>query len=214
MKTNGDGACVTWSPEVNAWVITSQNVSILARTEKDIKTLYPDKTRYFLARKIALCWMRKIKSIGQARVDALKTDLTDFIFVGDFIGNKDLINLIKYGRETICFHSVTRKARTAETARANLFCEVNSFAILKRHPLDVVPNRTCGVFSKYEELCASLYEVYKQVANSSLSASEEGAVLTFILRNGEGSTTPDSVISICKVKSVEYQALRLIVDLL
>jgi hypothetical protein len=39
-------------------------------------------------------------------------------------------------------------------------------------------------------------------------------VLTFIRRNGEGSTVADSVISMCKVKSVEYQALRLLVDLL
>ncbi len=56
--------------------------------------------------------------------------------------------------------------------------------------------------------------MHKQVANSSLSASEEGAVLTFIRRNGEDSSDPDSVISMCKVKSVEYQALRLLVDLL
>jgi len=52
------------------------------------------------------------------------------------------------------------------------------------------------------------------VANSSLSASEEGAVLTFIKRSAEGSTSSgaDCVISMCKVKSVEYQALRLLVD--
>ena len=56
--------------------------------------------------------------------------------------------------------------------------------------------------------------MHKQVANSSLSASEEGAVLTFIRRNGEDSSDTDSVISMCKVKSVEYQALRLLVDLL
>ena len=60
-KTNGDCANITWSNALNAWVITSQNVSIVARNEKDIKTLYPEQTRYFLARKIALCWMRKVK---------------------------------------------------------------------------------------------------------------------------------------------------------
>lgn len=42
LKTNGDGAHVTWSALLNAWVITSQNVSIVARHEKDIKTLYPE----------------------------------------------------------------------------------------------------------------------------------------------------------------------------
>lgn len=186
----------------------------MARTEKDVKTLYPEQTRYFLARKIALCWLAKVKTMSAARVDALKADLAQYVFVGDFIGNKDLINLIKYGRETICFHSVMRKERTAETAGATLFCEVDNFAILKRHPIDVVPNRVCGVYSTYDELCSSLSEIHKQVVNSSLSASEEGAVLTFIRRNGEGSTTPDAVISMCKVKSVEYQGLRLLVDLL
>lgn len=38
--------------------------------------------------------------------------------------------------------------------------------------------------------------------------------MTFIRRNPEDSTVPDSVISMCKVKSVEYQALKLLVHLL
>ena len=42
LKTNGDGAHVTWSTELNSWVITSQNVSIVARNEKEIKSLYPE----------------------------------------------------------------------------------------------------------------------------------------------------------------------------
>ena len=120
LKTNGDCAHVTWSAVLNAWVITSQNVSIVARHEKDIKTLYPEQTRYFLARKIALCWMRKVKAIeknDQGKLEALKSDLTDNVFIGDFIGNSELINLIKYPRETICFHSVMQKQRTAENAK-------------------------------------------------------------------------------------------------
>mmetsp|Transcript_33045 Transcript_33045/g.40916 ORF Transcript_33045/g.40916 Transcript_33045/m.40916 type:complete len:175 (+) Transcript_33045:675-1199(+) len=163
LKTNGDGAQVTWSTELSSWVITSQNVSIVARNEKDVKTLYPEQTRYFLARKIALCWMKKVKSMGQARVDALTEDLSQYVFIGDFIGNKDLINLIKYGRETINFHSVMKKARSASTARQSLFSEANSFAILQKHApaLDVVANRVCGVYSSYSELCASLADIHK-----------------------------------------------------
>lgn len=34
LKTNGDGAHVTWSTILNAWVVTSQNVSIVARDEQ------------------------------------------------------------------------------------------------------------------------------------------------------------------------------------
>lgn len=52
------------------------------------------------------------------------------------------------------------------------------------------------------------------MTNSSLSVSEEGAVLTMIQRNAEGSTNSDQVISMCKIKSVEYSSLRLLIDLL
>lgn len=112
LKSNGDGAHITWSTILNAWVVSSQNVSIVARNEKEVKTLYPEQTRYFLARKIALCWMRKVRAIEQndaAKMDALKSDLAEHVFIGDFIGNSELINLIKYPRETISFHSVVTK---------------------------------------------------------------------------------------------------------
>ena len=185
-KTNGDCVNITWSNILNAWVTTSQNVSIVARNEKDIRTLYPEQTRYFLARKIALCWMRKVKQIekmGPEHLEALKADLTDHIFVGDFIGNTDLINLIKYPGELICFHSVVQKQRTRATAKDTAYCLVNSFAMLKRHPLEVVPNQSQGVYSSYGELCEALSVLFKQVANSNLSETEEGVVLTFIRRN-------------------------------
>ena len=49
-----------------------------------------------------------------------------------------------------------------------------------------------------------------------MSASEESAVLTFIRRGTQSSVRdePDQVISMCKIKSVEYSALRLLVDML
>ena len=179
-------------------------MSLLARNEKDVKTHYPEQSRYYLSRKIALCWLRKVKYIekmGKGKIETLKQDLTDKVFIGDFLGNSELINLIKYPRETICFHSVVQKYRTNETAKDTAYCLPNSTSILKRHSLDVVPTRVCGIFENYDALCDNLSEVHKQVSNSSLSASEEGAVLTFIRHS---STGPDAVISMCKIKSVEY----------
>jgi hypothetical protein len=61
LKTNGDSAYITWCEPLNVWAITSQNVSLLAGNEKDVKTHYPEQSRYYLSRKIALCWLRKIK---------------------------------------------------------------------------------------------------------------------------------------------------------
>ena len=109
--------------------------------------------------------------------------MTDHVFVGDFIGNQDLINLIKYPRETICFHSVIKKNRTVANVRETTFSVVDNFAMLKRHAIDVTPHVDCGTFDSYEQLCAALAEVHSQVSNSGLSQSEEGAVLTFIRRS-------------------------------
>ena len=164
LKSNGDGAHITWSTILNAWVVSSQNVSIVARNEKEVKTLYPEQTRYFLARKIALCWMRKVKAIEQndaAKMDALKSDLAEHVFIGDFIGNSELINLIKYPRETIRFHSVVTKQRTTENAKNTTYCLPNSFNMLKRHPIDVTPNIVCGEYENYDELCTSLADIHK-----------------------------------------------------
>ena len=61
----------------------------------------------------------------------------------------------------------------------------NGMSILRRHALDVVPTRVCGSYSSYDELCDSLAEIHKQISNSSLSASEEGAVLTFVRLDNE-----------------------------
>lgn len=184
----------------------------MARNEKDVRTHYPEQSRYYISRKIALCWFRKLKQLEKSgKIDALRNELADKVIIGDFVGNSELINLIKYPKETICFHSVVAKTRTSQTAQTQLYCMANSLSILKRHGLDVVPNRVCGTYSTYDELCDSLSEVHKQISNSSLNASEEGAVLTFIRKS---ETAVDSVISMCKVKSVEYSALRLIVDLL
>jgi len=69
--------------------------------------------------------MRKVKAIeksDRSRLEALKSDLADNVFIGDFIGNSELINLIKYPRETICFHSVMRKERTAANAKSMTYC--------------------------------------------------------------------------------------------
>ena len=63
-----------------------------------------------MSRKIALHWFRKLKLIEKnGGLNALKSDLSTKTFIGDFVGNSDLINLIKYPREAIVFHSVVSK---------------------------------------------------------------------------------------------------------
>ena len=131
--------------------------------------------------------------------------------IGDYLGNRELQNLIKYPRETIVFHNVVRKTSTAETARQNAFCLPNGANWLRQFDLEVLPTNEVGVFTSYDELCDALADHHSKVAKSSMSSSEEGAVLTFLRYNEEDEQT---VISMCKVKSVEYQTLSYLVNLL
>lgn len=120
IKVNGDLAHISWSPEAGAWTIASQNVTLLARNEKDVINKYPTKSRYFISHKIALCWMatlKKLEKFDYSLVHYLKEELTDKVFVGEFVGHKDLVKTIKYQRETILFHSVVLKSKDSSVAR-------------------------------------------------------------------------------------------------
>lgn len=56
VKTNGDNAQISWSNQLKAWVVASKNVALVARTVKDVTDFYPEESRFFIARSIALCW--------------------------------------------------------------------------------------------------------------------------------------------------------------
>lgn len=209
MKTNGDNAQISWSNVLKAWVVASKNVALVARTEKDVTGHYPEESRYFIARSIALCWFRQIEGLSASSLAALKEEMHDKTFVGEFVGKKELANFVKYPKESIVFHAVVQNKRIASIAQHNAYCLANGPQILKSHHLDVVPSKTYGPFSEYDEVCDSLLHIYEEVASSTLAGSEEGAVVYFV-QKAESKTHPDCVISVAKVKSVQYQSLKLI----
>jgi len=57
-------------------------------------------------------------------------------------------------------------------------------------------------------MCDALAEVHRDVSAQTMTQSEEGSVITFV-QKGRGRQG-GQVISMSKVKSVQYQALKLI----
>ena len=74
--------------------------------------------------------------------------------------------------------------------------------------LDKVAIQTLGTFESYPALCDSLCRVFKDVAKSEIAQEEEGNVLYFIKRPAESSTEPSKVLSLCKLKTLEYRLFR------
>jgi len=125
LKTNGDCAQISWCPTIDAWAIGSKNVCLVARTAQDVKKHYPDQSRYYLVRKIALWWFRKVRhttDLGQGRLEALKEELADKTLIGEYIGHNELVNLISYGQETILFNSVVSN----KPIKGNAYCLASS----------------------------------------------------------------------------------------
>lgn len=115
-------------------------MSILARNAKEVTDLYPEDSRYFIARSIGLCWFEYLSQMQESTLNALKEELHDKTFVGDYVGKSQLLNFIKYPKEAIIFHSVVPNQRQPSTAARNAYCLVNSIQIIQDFGLDVLPN--------------------------------------------------------------------------
>ena len=78
-------------------------------------------------------------------------------------------------------------------------------SLLTKYGLDKVTYTNEGTFTTYDELCDKLLNLYKDVAESSIHSEEEGSVLYFI---GNFQTLSEKVLSLCKLKTLEYRVLR------
>jgi hypothetical protein len=82
---------------------------------------------------------------------------------------------VKYQKVTILFYAMVDNYSPD-------ICLPHTFTneILKKYNLDRVTFTHEGTFTDYDKLCDQLELLYKQVAESSISSEEEGAVLYFI----------------------------------
>lgn len=64
-----------------------------------------------------------------------------------------------------------------------------------------------GAFSDYDKLCDALSHEFMNVAKATIREAEEGAVLYLVKRDRE-DPKKDEVISLCKLKTLEYRLFR------
>jgi hypothetical protein len=81
-------------------------VCLLATSADQVTKNYPEESRYYLARKIALCWFKTLKSMEKSVVASLQKELKCKTLIGDFVGDSELVQYVQYGTQNILFHSV------------------------------------------------------------------------------------------------------------
>ncbi|CAI2365322.1 unnamed protein product [Moneuplotes crassus] len=202
LKINGENAQISWVQQESAWCIASKNVGILANRVEDLKR-YPHEegSRYKYALKIAHCWFKIIKKLGGKKISfaKLQKTLSGKTLVGEYVGNQKEQHIVKYNKETIIFYAVTEN-----NSSKNCLLPEESYKIFKEFDLECAPVETIGTFDCIDSLSEALMHEYDNVAAGSIQNEEEGAVIYMVSRG----IKDEQVISLCKLKSIEYRIFR------
>jgi hypothetical protein len=110
--------------------------------------------------------------------------------------------MVKYNRVTIIFYAVVDNYSSD-------ICWPNDQAVklFKQYDLDMVAMESSGIYSTFNDLCDGLYQTFRDIAKSKIIEEEEGSVLYLIKRDKEGPEK-DKVLSLCKLKTLEYRLFR------
>jgi hypothetical protein len=78
---------VSWCEDIEAWLVASKNVSVVVRDFSDLER-YPAKNiRYSFAALMAECWLNMLQTFSVKELNALKSDMHETTWIGEYIGN-------------------------------------------------------------------------------------------------------------------------------
>jgi len=149
----------------------------MAETKEDLEE-YREESRYGFALLIAGKWFEFLDGMKPERLEELKEDLTNMTLVGEYVGDPEHQHLIKYERTTVVFYAIV-----ANYSEETCIPTDKAYSIMQKYGLDTVKVTSVGIFQNYELLLDSLYQLFKEVSQSSLADDEEGSVLYFIKRS-------------------------------
>ena len=208
LKANGENAQISYNPLIQKWVIASKNVALICSCINDLyenyEPLYKNNnnkikpTRYNIAFQIALCWFDILEQKTKDEIEEIKSEMTNKTFCGEYCGNQYHEHLIRHSKHTIYFYSIVDN-----NDEDNICIPIEeTFDIFKKLKLDYVNYNKVGIYKNKNELFEGIHRVYKEIAEKSILYEEEGDVLYFV------NESNNKVISLCKVKTLEYKIFR------
>jgi hypothetical protein len=203
LKVNGENAQISWLEKEGLWWICSKSVSILAKNITDVEYYETEEeSRYTYAVAIAKAWFNVLRELKLNKVSIadMKKKLEGKTLVGEYVGNSIYQHLVMYPKETIVFYAITEN----DSIDNNCMLPEEIYNFFNEFKLDWVPYERIGVFDNIIDLSNALEHEYHVVASSKMKFEEEGAVVYAI---GRG-TKNDKVLSVLKLKTLEYRIFR------
>ncbi|CAG9316056.1 unnamed protein product [Blepharisma stoltei] len=192
-QANGESAQISYSRQLDAWIISSKNVSIAARREEDLYQLHEEKyienkymfesyeekyieSKYMFAKLIGFKWFDYVNSLNRNLVENLKNDLDGFTFIGEYVGNQKYQHLVKYNENTILFF-----AYVDNNSPHSFMPPLKAFSLFKKYNLNRVEVEYIGNMRTLEELYRNLGDLYNKISSEALTEGE-GSVI-YLLEN-------------------------------
>jgi hypothetical protein len=198
-KANGENCQISWVPDCGCWAIASKNVCVLLRSVEDISLYVGD--RFHFAEIIAREWFAQMKKFTQAQIDSIKECLKDYTLIGEYTGNQNYQHLVKYEKQGFLFYLLVSKVSQEEA-----LVPKEGFDLIKSMGLLSVPHKEHPPVSTWTDLNQKLKELYKEIKESPIETKEEGVVVYLVKKTT--ATGKEEIVSLSKLKTLEYQIFR------
>lgn len=201
-KANGENAQISFvdlEEHGLFWVVCSKNVQLIFNDIKQIDTYVDDRFAY--AKLIGKCWHRIVSSMSPEKVESLKKLLLTNTFVGEYCGNPELQHFVVYPQETIIFYAIVEKDCSRPCWPMNESFETFDFYALQKVHLEEVKS-----IESIKSVGQIINAMDKRLAESTVEEEGEGSVVYF--EDINPVTKKFEVLSMCKLKTLEYRFLR------
>ena len=152
-KANGENCQISALNLQGEWnyIISSKNVSILARSKEDInkykESADPLQDRFYFARLIAEAWFQWLDHFPHQDLNKLNRFLEDHSLVGEYVGNPNLQHLVRYDSVYLLFYAVVDKH-----SNDNCLSIEQSYKLLDSFGLKRVNYNKVGPFKRFDQL--------------------------------------------------------------
>eukprot|EP00347_Sterkiella_histriomuscorum_P020181 403338791 len=206
LKANGENAQVSYLKDLDAWIVASKNTGLLIRTRDDIEK-YP-QSMYSFAMEMSLVWIDfidqlKLQPDGVKYLKELKDIMNGRTLVGEYVGAQEHQHMVKYDQVTLMFYAIVDN-----NSPDICWPPDKALEVFQKFGLHAVRMQSLGQFNNYDKFIDKLYQTFQDVASSKINEDEEGSVLYFVKRDKDGIDQNDKVLSLCKLKTLEYRAFR------
>lgn len=203
-KVNGENCQIAYNSNFKLWLISSKNVCLCARNKDDLN-FYEEinDVRYDYSLLFARKWFEILINMEHKGIDLkqFKKEMENKCLIGEYCGNLDYQHLIMYDEINIRFFAIV----DLEDCRSCI-PPSKSIEFFEKYKLCMARFKDCGVSYNFYELNDKLYKIYDQTFISNAVEEGEGNVLYFVELDGKGEEK--AVLSLCKIKTFEYRALR------